>query len=147
MPADEDVIEAAKKAHCHEFIDNLKDGYNTIVGERGVKISGGQRQRIAIARAILKDAPIVIMDEATSALDSVTEKYMQESLKYLMNNKTVLIIAHRLSTLLDVERILVFDKGSIIEDGNHNELLKKKGHYALLASMQNSGILPEEKAI
>jgi ATP-binding cassette subfamily B protein len=143
--SDEDVIEAAKRANCHDFIINLEEGYETQVGERGIRLSGGQRQRIAVARAILKDAPIVIMDEATSALDSVTENQIRESLKILMQGKTTIIIAHRLSTLLHVDRILVFDKGEIIEDGSHDQLIKKKGHYALLWSMQHDGLLPEKK--
>ncbi len=139
----EEVVEAAKKAGCHKFILSLDEEYNTIVGERGTKLSGGQRQRIVIARAILKDAPIVVMDEATSALDSVTERQIRESLRYLMKGKTTLIIAHRLSTLLDVDRILVFDKGEIVEDGSHDELLKSKGHYSLLWSLQHDGLLPD----
>jgi ATP-binding cassette subfamily B protein len=143
--SDEEVMEAAVKANCHEFIMNLEEGYDTIVGERGTKLSGGQRQRVAIARAILKDAPIVIMDEATSALDSATERQIRESLKYLMEGKTTIIIAHRLSTLLHVDRVLVFDKGEIVEDGSHEELLKKKGHYSLLWSLQHDGLLPDNK--
>lgn len=139
----QDVIEAAKKAHCHEFIMNLESQYDTIVGEMGSKISGGQRQRIAIARAILKNAPILIMDEATSALDSHTEKYIQESIGYLSRNKTTIIIAHRLSTLLKVDRILVFNHGTIIEDGSHDELIKANGHYAMLWKMQTAGLLPD----
>lgn len=142
---EEEAIEAAKKAGCHDFILSLDEGYNTIVGERGTRLSGGQRQRIAIARAILKDAPIVIMDEATSALDSVMERQIRDSLKYLMEGKTTLIIAHRLSTLLHVDRILVFDKGEIIEDGPHEELLRNKGHYSLLWSLQHDGLLPDNK--
>lgn len=140
---DEEVIEASIKANCHEFIMNFEDGYDTIVGERGSRISGGQKQRIAIARAILKNAPILIMDEATSALDSYTEKQIQESLKYLTKGKTTIIIAHRLSTLLEVDRILVFDKGTIVEDGPHEELIKKTGHYAMLWKMQTAGLLPD----
>lgn len=138
---DEEVIEASKKAHCHEFIKQLDDGYNTLVGERGIKLSGGQRQRIAIARAILKNAPILILDEATSALDSVTEKYVQESLHNLMKNCTTIIIAHRLSTLSEMDRILVFDKGHITQDDTHEELLKAKGHYAKMWNMQIGGFL------
>jgi ATP-binding cassette subfamily B multidrug efflux pump len=138
---DEEVIEAAKKAHAHEFISDLPDGYNTMVGERGVKLSGGQRQRIAIARAILKDAPILILDEATSALDSESEKLIQDSLKHLMDNKTVIAIAHRLSTIAHLDRLIVMDDGMIIEDGTHQQLLKKKGHYATLWGMQSGGFL------
>jgi ATP-binding cassette subfamily B protein len=139
---DEEVIEAAKKAHAHQFITNLPDGYNSHVGERGAKLSGGQRQRISIARAILKNAPILILDEATSALDSVTEKYIQDSLHELMQGKTVIVIAHRLSTLLDMDRILVFSRGHIVEDGTHKELLAKKGHYFRLWEMQTGEFLP-----
>lgn len=140
---DEEVIEASIKANCHEFIMNFEDGYDTIVGERGSRISGGQKQRIAIARAILKNAPILIMDEATSALDSYTEKQIQDSLNYLTKGKTTIIIAHRLSTLLEVDRILVFDKGTIVEDGTHSDLIKKSGHYAMLWKMQTAGLLPD----
>lgn len=141
--SDEAVIEASKKAHCDEFIQNMEHKYDTLVGERGVKLSGGQRQRIAIARAILKNAPILILDEATSALDSVTEKYIQDSLKHLINKRTTIVIAHRLSTLSGMDRILVFKKGQIVEDGTHKELLKMKGHYAELWEMQAGGFLPE----
>ncbi|MCB9336254.1 MAG: ABC transporter ATP-binding protein [Flavobacteriales bacterium] len=133
---DEQVIDAAKKAHAHEFISNLSDGYHTLVGERGVKLSGGQRQRIAIARAILKNAPILILDEATSALDSVTEEYIQESLYLAMQDKTVIVIAHRLSTVLAMNEIWVFDKGVIIEQGPHQELLKLGGFYKKLWDVQ-----------
>lgn len=140
--SDEEVIEASIKANCHDFIINLDDGYHTLVGEKASKISGGQKQRIAIARAILKDAPILIMDEATSALDSYTEKQIQESIKYLSKNRTTIIIAHRLSTLLEVDRILVFDRGTIVEDGTHEELLMKSKHYSMLWKMQTSGLLP-----
>lgn len=141
---DEDVIEASKKAYCHTFIEHLEHGYQTLAGERGGKLSGGQRQRIAIARAILKNAPILILDEATSALDSMTEKLIQKSLKELMKNCTALVIAHRLSTLADMDRILVFDKGRIIEDGSVDGLLKKNGFFAQIRKMQNHGFLPEE---
>jgi ATP-binding cassette subfamily B protein len=140
---DEEVIEASKRAHCHEFISVLPEGYNALVGERGVKLSGGQRQRIAIARAMLKNALILILDEATSALDSVTEKQIQEGLHELMKGRTTIVIAHRLSTLSEMDRILVFDKGHIVEDGTHEELLKLKGHYARMWNMQAGGFLPE----
>ena len=136
-----EIIEAAKKAHAHDFIMALPEGYNSLVGERGVKLSGGQRQRITIARAILKNAPILILDEATSQLDSITENYVQESLWKLMQGKTVLVIAHRLSTLLHMDRILVFDKGRIIEKGTHEELLKKKSLYKTLWDAQIGGYL------
>ncbi len=142
---DEEVIEAAIKANAHDFIKDLPKGYNTLVGERGIKLSGGQRQRIAIARAVLKDVKILILDEATSALDSVTEHIIQESLKKLMKTKTVFVIAHRLSTLQDMDRILVFEKGKIIEDGNHQELINKKGVYAYLWERQVGGFLPNNQ--
>ena len=141
--SDADVIKASRKAHCDEFISQLHEGYQSMVGERGIKLSGGQRQRIAIARAILKNAPILILDEATSALDSVTEKYIQDALHHLMKGKTTIVIAHRLSTLSEMDRILVFDNGQIIEDGTHEELLLLKGHYATMWHMQAGGFLPE----
>lgn len=137
----EEVITAAKQAHAHEFIENLEQGYDALVGERGVKLSGGQRQRVAIARAFLKNAPILILDEATSQLDSVTEQFIQESLWELMQNKTTIVIAHRLSTLLHMDRILVFDKGKIVEDGTHHELLAKGGVYSELWKAQVGGFL------
>jgi ATP-binding cassette subfamily B protein len=143
--SDEAVIEAAKLAHCHEFIQQLPEGYQALVGERGVKLSGGQRQRIAVARAILKNAPILILDEATSSLDSVTEKLIQESLKHLMHQKTTLIVAHRLSTLADMDRILVFHQGKIIEDGTQDALLEKNRHFAHLWQMQMHGFLPDNE--
>jgi len=140
-----EVIAAAKQAHAHEFIIRLPLGYHSLVGERGVKLSGGQRQRIAIARAILKNSPILILDEATSALDSVTEQLIQESLWQLMQEKTTIVIAHRLSTLLQMDRILVFNEGNIIQDGTHDELLKEPGLYKTLWSTQMSGFLPNKK--
>jgi ATP-binding cassette subfamily B protein len=143
---DEEVITSAKNAHAHEFIIETEDGYESLVGERGVKLSGGQRQRIALARAILKNTSILLLDEATSALDSVTERHIQESLAYLMQDKTVLVIAHRLSTLSNLDRILVFHEGQVVEDGNHQELLDLEGHYARMWSMQAGGFLPESDA-
>ncbi|MAQ70977.1 MAG: ABC transporter ATP-binding protein [Alphaproteobacteria bacterium] len=140
---DDEVIKAAKAAHMHDFIKLLPDGYNTMVGERGLKLSGGQRQRIAIARAILKDAPILILDEATSALDSESEALIQDSLEGLMKGKTVIAIAHRLSTIANLDRLIVMEKGKIIEDGTHSELLKQKGTYARLWAMQSGGFLKE----
>lgn len=139
--SDEEVILCLKMSHSHEFIEKLSEGYNSLVGERGVKLSGGQRQRVAIARAMLKNAPILILDEATSSLDSVTEHFIQESLKVLMQLKTTIVIAHRLSTLRMMDRILVFSEGKIIEDGTHKDLLKRNGHYAKLWSMQVGGFL------
>jgi ATP-binding cassette subfamily B protein len=143
--SDQAVIEAAKKAHAHEFISNLPQGYESLVGERGVKLSGGQRQRIAIARAILKNAPILILDEATSQLDSVTERDIQESLWKLMQDKTTIVIAHRLSTLLHMDRIIVFDQGKIVEEGTHTELLNNNGLYKKLWDAQVGGFLPDKK--
>lgn len=142
--SDKEVIEAAKRAHAHEFIMALPEGYEALVGERGVKLSGGQRQRIAIARAILKNAPILILDEATSALDSFTEAQIQESLLFLMKGKTTLVIAHRLSTLLNMDRILVFDQGRIVEDGTHGSLIAKQGLYQSLWNAQVGGFLPDD---
>jgi ATP-binding cassette subfamily B protein len=143
---DEEVIEAAKKAHAHQFIEKLSHGYHSLVGERGVKLSGGQRQRIAIARAILKNAPLLILDEATSQLDSVTESIIQESLWELMQNKTTIVIAHRLSTLLHMDRIIVFDQGVSVEDGTHAELLSLNGLYRTLWDAQVGGFLPDKKS-
>lgn len=142
---EQEVIAAAKAAHCHEFINVLPQQYDTLVGERGIKLSGGQRQRIAIARAILKNAPILILDEATSALDSVTEQLIQDSLLKLMQCRTTIVIAHRLSTLAQMDELLVFDAGRIIEQGSHADLLAKNGHYALLWRMQAGGFLPEQQ--
>ncbi len=141
--SDEEVVAAAKLAHCEEFIEKLDAGYASLVGERGIKLSGGQRQRIAIARAILKNAPILILDEATSSLDTVTEKLIQESLHTVMQNRTTIVIAHRLSTLADMDRILVFHKGKIVEDGSQEELLNSSGHFATLWKMQTNGFLPD----
>ncbi|MBB72125.1 MAG: hypothetical protein CMF50_06985 [Legionellales bacterium] len=139
----DEVITAAKQAHCHEFIEMLPEGYDALVGERGVKLSGGQRQRIAIARAMLKQAPILILDEATSALDSVTERYIQESLHDMMQGKTTIVIAHRLSTLLEMDRILLFKDGEIVEDGTLDELKRKGGLFSQLWDMQSGGYFPE----
>ncbi len=137
----EEVMQAAKLAHADEFIQTLPHKYETMVGERGVKLSGGQRQRIAIARAMLKQAPILILDEATSALDSESEKYIQESFKELMKNKTALVIAHRLSTIKNLDRILVLADGKIVQDGTHDELIKQTGLYATLWGHQSGEFL------
>ena len=144
--SEEDVVDAAKKAGAHEFIISLMDnrgrqGYNAHLGERGVKLSGGQRQRIALARAIIKDAPILVLDEATSALDSEVEAAIQESLETVMAGKTVFAIAHRLSTISHMDRIVVMDEGKIIEEGTHNALLKKQGVYANFWERQSGGFL------
>jgi ATP-binding cassette, subfamily B, bacterial len=139
----EAVREAARKAHADEFIRKLPKGYETLVGERGVKLSGGQRQRIAIARAILKDAPILVLDEATSALDSESERLIQAALRELMKGRTTLVIAHRLSTIQKMDRIVVMEDGKIIEEGSHQQLLKKKGTYAKLWAHQSGGFLED----
>ncbi len=139
--SDAEVRAAAEKAHATEFIDTLPDGFETFVGERGVKLSGGQRQRISIARAILKDAPILILDEATSALDSESEKQIQDALASLMKGKTVIAVAHRLSTINHLDRLIVIEDGKIIEDGRHKELLAKDGVYKKLWAMQSGGFL------
>lgn len=142
-----EIETAAKMAYVNEFLDELSDGYDTLVGERGVKLSGGQRQRVAIARAILKDAPILVLDEATSALDSRSEKLIQKALWRLMKDRTALVIAHRLSTIHHMDRIVVMDKGKIVQTGSHDELLRdKKGIYAELWAHQSGGYigLPDE---
>jgi ATP-binding cassette subfamily B protein len=144
---DEEVIEASRKANCHDFIEKLANKYQTLAGERGVKLSGGQRQRIAIARAILKNAPILILDEATSSLDSVTEKEIQDSLEHLMEGRTCIVVAHRFSTLSGMDRILVFKEGKIVEDGTHQELLDAEGHYADMWNMQAGGFLPDSSEL
>lgn len=139
---DEEVYEAARLAHCHEFIYEFPDGYNTYVGERGMKLSGGERQRVAIARAILRNAPILILDEATSSLDSESERLIQDALDNLMRDKTVIVIAHRLSTIMKMDRIVVIDGGAIIEDGTHAKLLRRKdGIYRKLWNLQAGGFI------
>jgi ATP-binding cassette subfamily B protein len=139
----QEIEKAAKQAHAHDFIAKLDDGYDTVVGERGVKLSGGQRQRIAIARAILKDAPILILDEATSALDSESEVFIQEALWKLMQGRTTLVIAHRLSTIQRMDRIIVLEDGRISEQGSHQQLVKRKGTYAKLWKHQSGGFIDE----
>lgn len=141
---DEEIIQAAKFAHADEFISGFEHGYDTKVGERGVKLSGGQRQRVAIARAMLKDqAPILVMDEATSSLDTLSEQYIQESFEKLMKNRTTIVIAHRLSTIQKMDRIIVLDKGVIVEDGKHEELLAHGGYYAELWNSQMDGFIED----
>ena len=136
-----EVIAAARRAHIHDFVMSLKDGYDTMVGNRGIKLSGGQRQRIAIARALLKDAPILILDEATSALDSQNEMFIQKSLKMVMHKKTTIAIAHRLSTLRNMDRIVVMSHGHIVESGSHAALLRQGGAYKKLWDMQTNGFI------
>ncbi len=135
---DKAVIRAAKAAHAHEFIKDLPDGYDTIVGERGVKLSGGQKQRVVIARAVLKKAPIILFDEATSALDSESEHIIQKALPEIIGNHTAIIIAHRLSTVAGLDRIIVMDDGKVVEEGGHKDLLAKKGKYHALWQRQTS---------
>jgi ATP-binding cassette subfamily B protein len=138
--SDEEVKEAARLAHCDSFIDKLPEGYNTYVGERGVKLSGGERQRVAIARAILKNAPILVLDEATSALDSESELLIRDALHNLIQDKTTIVVAHRLSTIREMDRIIVIENGKIVEDGNHNELIdKQSGIYRKLWNIQAGG--------
>ncbi len=136
---DEEVIEAARRAHCDEFISSLTHGYDTFVGERGVKLSGGERQRVAIARAILKNAPILVLDEATSSLDSESEALIQDALRELMRDKTVIVIAHRLSTIMEMDRIVVIEQGRVASTGTHRELLREKGTYSKLWNIQAGG--------
>src|SRR3989344_2232817 len=138
---EKEIIEAAKKAYAHEFILGLKHGYDTLVGERGVKLSGGERQRIAIGRAMLRPVPILILDEATSSLDSISESYIQDAFSELMKGKTTIVISHRLSTVQKMDRIIVLEKGKIVEEGTHKELLSKDGLYADLWNHQTVGFL------
>ena len=134
--SDKEIEEAAKAANAHDFIAKLADGYDTIIGERGVSLSGGQKQRIAIARAIAKNPPILILDEATSSLDSESEKHVQSAIENLMNHRTVFVIAHRLSTVHNASKILVLDKGKIVQEGKHEELVNTDGLYKQLHKMQ-----------
>jgi len=143
---DEEVRRAAKLAHAAEFIDVLPQGYETLVGERGVKLSGGQRQRVAIARAIVKDAPLLILDEATSSLDSESEALIQDALWTLMATRTAIVIAHRLSTVKRMDKLVVLDRGKIVEKGSHDALLAHGGIYASLWAHQSGGFLPAAEA-
>jgi ATP-binding cassette subfamily B protein len=139
--SDKEIIAAAKRSFAHDFIKALPDGYDTLVGERGVKLSGGQRQRIVIARAMLADAPVLVLDEATSALDSESERVIQQALWELMKGRTAVVIAHRLSTIQRMDRIVVLDEGRIIEEGSHKSLLRKNGLYARLWRHQSGGFI------
>jgi subfamily B ATP-binding cassette protein MsbA len=140
--SEKEIIEAAKAAYAHDFIERLPNGYDTLIGENGVKLSGGERQRLAIARAILRDSPILILDEATSALDSESERIVQLALTNLMKNRTTLVIAHRLSTIQNADRIVVLDRGRIVEIGSHQDLLGQDGQYKRLHAMQFQDVTP-----
>ena len=137
----EEIVQAAEKANALEFVEQLPNGFDTMVGERGIKLSGGQRQRIAIARAILADAPILVLDEATSALDSESEALVQDALANLMQGRTAIVVAHRLSTVASLDRIVVLDKGKIVEDGTHTSLIDAGGEYAHLWNRQTGAFL------
>jgi ATP-binding cassette subfamily B protein len=139
-----EILRAAEAAHVTEFVESLPEGFDTLVGERGVKLSGGQRQRVALARAILRDAPILLLDEATSALDSESELLVQEALWHLMRDRTALVVAHRLSTVVSMDRLVVLDRGRVLEEGSHLELLQSDGPYARLWHHQSGGFLTEE---
>jgi ATP-binding cassette, subfamily B, putative efflux pump len=141
------IVDAARAAHAHEFIESKEKGYNTLVGERGVRLSGGQKQRIAIARAILADPKILILDEATSNLDSQSEGLIQQSLAVLMQGRTSFVIAHRLSTIRNADRIVVIEDGTITETGNHDQLMAHQGRYAELVQLQTTPPSPKENSV
>lgn len=143
----QEIIDASKSAHCHEFVQRMHGQYQAKIGEKGTKLSGGERQRVSIARAFLVDAPILVLDEATSALDSVTERYLQDSLKKVMEDKTVLVIAHRLSTLTQMDRIIVLDRGQIVEEGAFETLKQNGGLFEKMWNMQMGGFLPEKPVL
>jgi ATP-binding cassette subfamily B protein/subfamily B ATP-binding cassette protein MsbA len=140
---DEEVLDAARRANAHEFIEQLPEGYDTLIGERGVKLSGGQRQRLSIARALLADPQILILDEATSNLDTESEQLIQESIDELLRDRTTFIIAHRLSTVIHADTIVVMDRGSIIEQGSHEALMALGGRYARMVDRQRREREPE----
>jgi ATP-binding cassette subfamily B protein len=141
--SDSTIRKVAKLAHADDFVKDLPQGYDTLVGERGVKLSGGQRQRIAIARAMIKQAPVLVLDEATAALDSESEALIQDALWKLMEDRTAIVIAHRLSTIQHMDRIIVMSNGEIVEEGSHKELLKAKGAYAKLWARQSGGFIED----
>src|SRR5690606_17323871 len=139
------IVEAARASRIHDFVMSLPDGYETQVGERGLKLSGGEKQRVAIARTLLKNPPILVLDEATSALDTRTERAIQDELRQIARNRTTLIIAHRLSTVVDADEILVLDHGRVIEQGSHRELLLQGGRYAQMWMLQQAGQEDDEE--
>ncbi|MBO8427431.1 MAG: ATP-binding cassette domain-containing protein, partial [Firmicutes bacterium] len=132
----EEVIEAAKKANCDEFVSKLPDGYNTYIGENGTELSGGERQRISIARALLKDAPIVLLDEATASLDAENETIVQEAISNATKGKTVIVIAHRMRTIENADKVIVLNEGKVVEEGNPQELINKNGQFTKMVSLQ-----------
>jgi ATP-binding cassette subfamily B protein len=140
----EQIERASRSAQFHEFVLSLPEGYQTLIGERGIRLSGGQRQRLSIARAVLKDAPVMVFDEATSSVDSETERAIQESLMPITQGRTALIIAHRLSTIRHADRILVLDQGKVVEEGHHNDLIELNGIYADLWHVQSGDLTPEK---
>jgi ATP-binding cassette subfamily B protein len=144
--SESEILAAARAAHVTEFAETLPSGFDTLVGERGVKLSGGQRQRVALARAILRDAPILLLDEATSALDSESEVLVQQALWRIMEDRTALVVAHRLSTVARMDQLIVLDRGRILEQGSHEELLRAEGVYARLWQHQSGGFLDAEDA-
>ena len=136
----DEIVQASIAASAHQFIENSPNGYDTIIGENGIRISGGQRQRIAIARAILKNAPILLLDEATSALDTISEQSVQKAIDHLIKNRTTVIVAHRLSSIINSDRIYVLENGTVIECGKHEDLLQQHGKYFTLWQTQEKGI-------
>ena len=138
--SDEEIIAAAKKAGCHEWITSLENGYDTVIGESGSSVSGGERQRIAVARAILKDAPIILLDEATASLDIENESLVQQSINELVKGKTIIIVAHHLNTIKNADKIVVIDDKKVVEEGTHTQLMEKKGLYSELCKKQFNAV-------